>query len=88
MSCRAEVLCYQTVQSHVVFSYVISQSDVEHDDLYCSNIKHHYLFYLYASSILLHCYALVNFPHYSTLVTSLFWSSEVPGAALMSSTVW
>ena len=36
VSCRAEVLCYQIVQSHVVFSYiqyVISQSDVEHDYL-------------------------------------------------------
>ena len=33
MPCKAEVLCYQIVQSHVVFSYVISQSDVEHDDL-------------------------------------------------------
>ena len=66
MSCRAEVLYYQIVQAHVVFSYAISQSDVEHDDLYCLNMKHHSLFYLcvssYASSILPHCYALVNSP--------------------------
>ena len=33
VSCSAEILCYQIVQSQVVFSYVISQSDVEHDDL-------------------------------------------------------
>ena len=44
MSCRVGVPCYQIVQSHVVFSYVISQSDVEHDDLYFSNIKHHYVY--------------------------------------------
>ena len=61
MSCRAEVLCYQIVQSHVVFSYVISQSNVEHDDLYCSNIKHHHLYCLCVI-----CYAsFITFSHIS-----------------------
>ena len=80
MSCRAEVVCYQIVQSHVVFSYVISQSDAEHVDLYCSNIKHHYLYCLcvgsYASSILPHCYVLVNSP------TTLGLGHQVHGSHL------
>ena len=80
--------------------YIISQSDVGHDALYCSNIKHHYLYCLcvgsYASSILPHCYVCFGqFPHYSRawtsspwVTSSLAWSSAVPGAALMSSTIW
>ena len=86
MSCRAEFLCYQIVQSHVVFSYVISQSDVEHDDLYCSNIKHHHPYCLcvicYASSILPHCYVLVNSPitlgpGHQVHVSHFHWSGHV-----------
>ena len=67
---------------------------------YCSNIKHHYLCCLcvssYTSPILPHCYVLHGqFPHYSRagtsspwVASSLVWSSAVPGAALISSTVW
>ena len=86
MSCRAEVLCYQIVQSHVVFSYVILQSDVEHADLYCSHIKHHYLYCLcvgsYAICILPHCYILVNSSNtlghgYQVHGLHLHWSGQV-----------
>ena len=66
-SCRAEVPCYQIIQSHVVFTYVISQSDVGLDDLYCSNIKHHYLYCLWVT-----CYSS-SIPH-----LAMFLSLPVP----------
>ena len=72
VSCRAEVPCYQIVQSHVVFTYVISQSDVGLDDLYCSNIKHHYLYCLWVLK-------------FHSPFGYVFVSSSSP---TMSSTVW
>ena len=74
--------------SRVVFSYVISQSDLEHDNLYCSNLKQHYLYCLcvssYTSSILQHCHVLVSSncpttlgPGHQAHGSHLHWSDPV-----------
>ena len=102
MSCRAEVPCHQIVQSYVVLNYEISQSNVGLDNPYCSNNYKAPLPVLFLCKLLrkfhsptLQCICLFQFPHYSRVWTSspwvassLIWSSAVPGAALMSSTVW